>query len=127
MAGGFACLANTQTPLGTSVDMLQHSPFTSFLIPGLLLFLVIGVGNCICSILLVRNWKYWDYSSTTQGCALMIWIGVQCLMLQTVVFLHVLFFVLGLLQTMIAGSWILKQNHYPYQLFASLLKKPSKK
>ncbi|AEV28589.1 hypothetical protein SpiGrapes_0754 [Sphaerochaeta pleomorpha str. Grapes] len=126
MSGGFACLIDTQTPLGTSVEMLQNSPFTSFLIPGLLLFFVIGVGNIIGSILVKRSWEYWGYSSGILGGALVIWIIVQCLMLNAVVFLHVLFFFLGIFQVSLAMGRLYEQNQFPGNLLTVFLQKKSK-
>lgn len=95
MAGGLACLLNPQSPIGVSTDILKNSPFTDFLVPGILLFGVIGVGNLFSAILFFFHLKYQGYVSSIFTWALMIWIVVQCIMLRSVVFLHVLFFVLG--------------------------------
>ncbi|RFU94496.1 hypothetical protein DYP60_09875 [Sphaerochaeta halotolerans] len=37
LAGGYACLVDPVTPLGATTDMLQGSPFSTFLIPGIVL------------------------------------------------------------------------------------------
>ena len=34
LAGGYACLVDPVTPLGATIEMLQGSPFSTFLIPG---------------------------------------------------------------------------------------------
>ena len=45
LAGGYACLVDPVTPLGATTAMLQASPFSTFLIPGIVLFGLFGVGN----------------------------------------------------------------------------------
>jgi hypothetical protein len=37
--------------MGAPVSMLEGSPFTSFLIPGIVLFVLFGIGNVIGAIL----------------------------------------------------------------------------
>jgi hypothetical protein len=92
MAGGFAAISNPQSPLGAPVDMLKYSPFSDFLIPGILLFGIIGIGNVVSTVFVQRNPWYLPYVSSVFGGALVIWIVVQCIMLRSVAFLHVLFF-----------------------------------
>lgn len=123
MAGGLACLTDTQSPMGISVEIMKNAPFSSFLVPGLLLFFVIGVGNVIGAILVKRNWEYWGYSTGILGGALVIWIIVQCLILESVIFLHVLFFFIGVVQGILALARLYGQNQFPSQLFTFLLRK----
>jgi hypothetical protein len=115
ISGGTACLANPFSPLGTSVEMLKNSPFETFLIPGILLFSVIGIGNIAAAIPVLKNWDYWGYSTGILGGALVIWIGVQCIMLQAIVLLHVLFFIFGLLQISLGFARLFEKHQFPLQ------------
>jgi hypothetical protein len=113
MAGGTACLTNPFSPLGTPVEMLKNSPFENFLIPGILLFSVIGIGNIVVAIPVFKNWDYWGYSTGILGGALVVWIVVQCIMLRSIVFLHVLFFFFGLLQISLGLTRLFEKHQFP--------------
>jgi hypothetical protein len=113
ITGGTACLANPFSPLGTSVEMLKNSPFESFLIPGMLLFSVIGIGNIVAVIPVFKNWDYWGYSTGIMGGALTIWIVVQCIMLQAIAFLHVLFFIFGTVQIGLGFARLFEKHQFP--------------
>lgn len=117
MAGGFAAISNPQSPLGAPVDMLKYSPFSNFLIPGILLFAVIGIGNVVSAVFVKRNPWYFPYVSSVFGWALVIWILVQCILLRSVVFLHVLFFLIGLVQASIAMFFLFHRRLFPFNAF----------
>lgn len=86
--------------LGLTKEMLLNSPFQSFLIPGIFLLVVIGFGNLAsCWLLYSRN-NY--FAEVMMGLILIIWILVQVYMLTDIVFLHVLFFLLGVAQIVLS-------------------------
>jgi len=78
LAGG---LALTVKPDGSIVQMplsyLKNSPFSDFLVPGLILLLVLGVLPlaAVAGLWLRRAWGW--YTAFAVGCALMIWILVE--------------------------------------------------
>jgi hypothetical protein len=123
MAGGFAAISNPQNPLGVPADLLKNSPFSDFLIPGILLFGVIGVGNVIAAVFVQRNPWYFPYISSVFGWALVIWIIVQCIMIRSVVFLHVLFFTIGAVQAAIAMLLLFRGHMFPFNLLEYYWKK----
>ena len=59
------------------VSYLDGSPFSDFLIPGLILLLVLGVLPLVATagLWLGRRWAW--YAAFAVGCALMIWILVE--------------------------------------------------
>ncbi|HEX5061691.1 MAG TPA: hypothetical protein VFV99_20130, partial [Kofleriaceae bacterium] len=63
--------------------MLSHSPFTTFLIPGLLLLLIVGLGNAVAGVLVVRNARAAPYFAFFAGTALAVWIVTQMILLRT--------------------------------------------
>ncbi len=117
MAGGSSALADPYTPMGIPADTLQHAPFTSFLIPGLLLFFVLGAGNAAALVISLNSSKMRPYAGGLAGGAMVIWIVVQCIMLQSVVFLHVLFFLIGIVQCLIALRQLIHEKAFPLNLF----------
>lgn len=116
LAGGYGCLADIYNPLGAPLSLLEHSPFTSFFFPGLFLFGVIGLGNLVC-ILMV--WKFpivGLLSSLALGLFLSAWIVIQCFILQEIVALHIIFLVVGLVQTALALWQLIQSGDLVYLL-----------
>lgn len=100
-------------PSGNLVHMpdslLEHSPFGSFLIPGIILMLVLGVVPLIIAVSLIRrtHWKigeklnlysnqYWAWTfSLYTGFTLIIWIMAQVYWIQHVSIIHLVYFAWG--------------------------------
>ncbi len=78
-----------------TADLLQHSPFDDFLIPGIILFITNGLLSLCITWLTVLKVKY--YEIMVQGTVLIGWIAVQMILLQTINYLHVLMLGVGLL------------------------------
>jgi len=87
-------IINPQGPAGMTIDALKNSPFSNFFIPGIILFTVIGLGNVFSAVSIFLKSKYQGYISSVVSWALIIWIIVQCIMLKTVIYLHVIFLIL---------------------------------
>lgn len=82
--------------LGLYTSVLQYSPFDNFLIPGILLTSVIGLGSfivCALVILRVKKSPTWVIIS---GFILAVWISIQILMLRDVQFLQITFAINGI-------------------------------
>ncbi len=121
--GGFAAILNPISPLGATTEALRNSPFQDFLIPGILLFVVVGLGNIASAILFRFPTKALGYVSSVVSWALVIWIVVQCVMLQAIAFLHVLFFLIGLVQAVLAASILFERRQFPVNIALALLDK----
>ncbi len=81
---------------GISLSYLEHSPFTDFLIPGLVLVVCNGVLSLMVFISLVMNIRHHSLFVLGQGVILLGWIGIQMIMLREVNFLHVAFGSIGI-------------------------------
>jgi hypothetical protein len=93
--GGGGAILNPINPMGISIDVLENSPFSSFLIPGIILFLVIGLGNLFAGAVLYKNYDYSLYISHFMGIVLAGWIVVQCVMMRAINPLHIIYFTIG--------------------------------
>lgn len=82
--------------LMTSVELLAHSPFHDFLIPGIILFTVNGLLNVLAAMSLLRGWRYAYLFVAFQGMLLTGWIVVQVIMLAQFNALHAIFGAIGL-------------------------------
>ncbi len=116
LAGGYGCLADIYYPLGAPLTLLENSPFTSYFIPGLFLFCVIGLGNIAASILVWRYSIVGMIGSLALGLALSAWIVIQCIILQDIEALHIIFLVVGLVQTGLSLWRLIQSGDLAYLL-----------
>ena len=130
ISGGFLILAPDGHIMGMPLDILKNTPFSTFLLPGILLFTFVGIYPlAVAYSLFARpSWSwpdsinpfknmYWAWAaSLAAGIILIIWICVQMIMLGTVHFLHVLYLgwgvaiILSTLYPSVRRSYILKNR-----------------
>lgn len=112
IGGGVALIASPSgEAIGMPVSVLKNSPFTDFLVPGLLLFIVFGICPFVLIIALLSkpgsrlaerfnffSDMHWAWSfSLYQGFALLIWIQVQMTIMQAVHWLHTFYVLYAIL------------------------------
>jgi hypothetical protein len=85
--------------LQAPLDMLKGSPFQNFLLPGIILFLVNGVGQFIAGVITFRRHRLAGYVGAVFGFALMIWIFVQVNMIGGGHILQYSYFFFGVAET----------------------------
>lgn len=92
------------------ISLLEQSPFHNFLIPGIILFSVLGMIPLIVTLGLItkRDWKkanalnifkemYWSWTySLYLGFALIIWITAEVYFIKHVAIIHVVYIGIGL-------------------------------
>lgn len=122
MGGGGMAIINPQGPGGMPIGALKNSPFSNYLIPGIILFTVIGLGNIFSSIMILSKLRFQGYISSVFGWALVIWIIVQCIMLNVVIYLHVIFFIIGLVEAILSMIILFKQRLFPANLVLNIYK-----
>lgn len=81
---------------GISLSYLQHSPFDSYLIPGVILVVCNGVLSLLVCIGLFFNLRHHAWGVAGQGIILCGWIVIQMIMLREVNFLHIAFGSIGI-------------------------------
>lgn len=80
---------------GISLSFLQHSPFTDYFFPGLILVLCNGVLSFLVALALLVNVRHHSWFVMGQGIVLLSWIVIEMLMIREVHFLHVSFACIG--------------------------------
>jgi hypothetical protein len=95
VAGGAALATSRGDVNGPPLTLLEHTPFTSFLVPGLLLLLVIGVGSLAAAALEARRIENSEVAVSVAGAGLMVWIITQLALIRTVSWLQLLYFIVG--------------------------------
>jgi hypothetical protein len=111
--GGWAAISQPMNPFGISTDMLANSPFETFLIPGLLLFTIIGFGQLLAAAFIFFRSHYQAYISFVNGGVLVIWLLVQVLMIRTIEVLHIVTFVIACIQVALSLALMYKERIFP--------------
>lgn len=127
MGGGMMAILFPEGPGGMPLDALNNSPFHDYLIPGIILFLIIGVGNVACALSMHFKSKYQGYISSVFSWALVIWIIVQCIMLRVIVSLHVIFFLIGLVEAVLSAMMLFSQHLFPADIIHNMIMKLDEK
>ena len=83
-------------------DLLKGSPFNNFIIPGIILFVVNGIGQLVAGLLTFRRHPLAGYAGAVFGMGLMIWIFVQVSMIGGGNLLQYIYFFIGIVETVLA-------------------------
>lgn len=94
--GGSFILDPTGGKMQMSDSYLQHSPFSNYLIPGIILFIANGVCSIAAAIITLANWRHYPIAVLLQGCILVGWIAIQIIMVHMVYVLHYIMGATGL-------------------------------
>ncbi|MDL2211542.1 hypothetical protein LJB88_01570 [Erysipelotrichaceae bacterium OttesenSCG-928-M19] len=115
--GGVAALINPKAPLGMSYENL-HGIFDNFLIPGLFLLIVIGFGNFLAALTLKNNSILGNYLSLILGFIMVLWIIIQCLILKSIVILHIIFLIIGFIQLFLNLVILKREVLFPFNVLS---------
>lgn len=99
VAGGAALVLGALSPslatvLSPPTEYLEGSPFTSYLLPGLILALVLGGVHLVAFSLVLRRHERWVLAGAVGAFDTLIWIFVQMIVIPFS-FLQAMYFVLG--------------------------------
>lgn len=97
-------LLDGESYLGLTTAMLQQTPFRTFLVPGIFLALVLGLGNLLTALLIIREDAF--YLSMVMGGCLIAWILIQVALLQKINILHLIFLLIGFWQLLLSKHLI---------------------
>lgn len=100
-------------PLGNEMSLmplslLEHSPFHSYLIPGIILLVANGLLALWVLLLAIRRKPRHGLWTAFQGCVLLGWLIVECIMLRLVIWPHYLYGAVALV--LIASGLILRRE-----------------
>ncbi len=108
VAGGLGLvLEPSGANLGIPLDMLNHSPFSDFLIPGIVLLIVNGFGSIAGSVLSFKRFQHAAEIALVLGIFLVAWILIQIYWIHDFHWLHALYLILGIIE--LALGWLLRK------------------
>jgi len=108
--GGALSISPSGRLLGMPLALLAHSPFRSFLVPGLILFTVLGVVPCLLVVALLKKPAsplaerlnfcpdmHWAWTGSLYvAFALIGWLQIEMMMLNAVSWLHTFYMFLAI-------------------------------
>jgi hypothetical protein len=89
--------------LGMPLELLARSPFDDFLVPGLTLLLVNGVGSLVGAALSLARWRWAGVLGLVLGVFLVAWIVLQVLWIGSISWLQPTILVCGLAEAWLGG------------------------
>ena len=102
LGGGFMLVKDPSgSALGVPLSLLEGSPFTDFLIPGIFLLVVNGIGSMIGAGLSFTRRRYAQEIAIVLGVILVAWIVIQVVIIRSFSWLHILYFILGVVELVI--------------------------
>ena len=104
VAGGLGlALDPSGKSLGIPLELLAKTPFATFLVPGIVLFIVNGVGSLVGAVASFARHRYAGWTAMALGAFLVLWIVVQVYWMEPH-WLHVLYFCLGVLEVVLGWT-----------------------
>lgn len=120
--GGLAAIIDPYEPLGMPIEPIKNSPFSNYLIPGIILFTIVGLGNVTSALTFRFKLRFQGYLSSVFTWALVIWIVVQCIILKAVAFPHILFFSIGMIGAVLSMIILFEQRLFPTNIVLKFYK-----
>lgn len=97
-------------PLGLPQAWIDATPFGSWLLPGLFLFAVNGIGQLLAAALTVVRDPLAPWLTGALGVGLMVWIAVQAALMPAHILQPILFTV-GAIEGVVALLWLRRLGH----------------
>jgi hypothetical protein len=108
VAGGLPMILDPSgSKLGMSLEMLEHSPFATFLVPGIVLLVVNGIGSLIGATASFKKYRRAGEIAIALGLFLIAWIVIQVYWLASFHWLHGMYLSLGILEFIL--GWFMRK------------------
>ena len=108
VGGGLALMLEPSgANLGIPLDTLKNSPFSTYLVPGVVLLAVNGLGSLVGATASFTRHRYSGDIAVALGVFLVVWITLQIFWFVAFHWLHALYLGLGLLEFVL--GWLLQK------------------
>ena len=105
VAGGLGlALDPSGASLGVPLELLENTPFATFLIPGIILFAINGLGSLAGAVASFARHRYAGEAAMAFGGFLVAWILVQVYWMSGFHWLHSLYLSLGIIEAVLGWS-----------------------
>ena len=93
--------------LGIPLELLKNSPFSTYLVPGIVLLMVNGLGSLVGAAASFTRYRYAGETAMALGVFLVAWIILEVYWIAAFHWLHALYLGLGLLELVL--GWLLRK------------------
>jgi hypothetical protein len=115
--GGFGLVSDPSgTKMHVPLELLINSPFNNYLIPGLVLLIVNGVGNVLAGIVTFFRTRYTGNPAIFLGMFLTLYIAIEVWFIGLLNFSQPLYFILGLVELLL-GLKLSKSGKTDHQIW----------
>jgi len=90
--------------LGIPIELLHNSPFSDYLVPGIILLAINGLGSLVGSVASFKRYVYAGETAMALGVFLVAWIILQVYWIEDFHWLHACYLGLGLLEFVLGWS-----------------------
>jgi len=97
IAGGLKLISNPSGIPDFPIEWLSNSPFTNYLIPGLILLIVIGFGNVVAAMTTFLQKRYFGGMAALSGIFLILFMTTEVWFVGLRNFLQPLYFIFGII------------------------------
>ena len=105
VAGGLGLMLNPSGgSLGLPLELLEKTPFSTYLVPGLVLFTVNGLGNLAGAVASFTRRRFAGEIAMALGAFLVAWILIQVYWMSGFHWLHWLYLGLGIVEAVLGWS-----------------------
>lgn len=101
-AGMLMIMQPDGSKLGIPIEMLDASPFSDFLIPGIFLFSINGLAQGFAGLSSFMQYKFYRTLGFILGIVLVLWIMIQVYFINPIHFLQVIYFIIGLIEVVLS-------------------------
>lgn len=109
VAGGLGlALDPSGGSLGVPLELLEKTPFTTYLIPGIILVAVNGMGSLAGAALALAKQRYAGEAAMALGAFLVAWILIQVYWMAGFHWLHWLYLGLGIVEALL--GWVVRRT-----------------
>lgn len=92
------------------LELIYNSPFQTYVIPGVILFVVNGLGSILGAIFSLRKHHLAGIITTCLGVALLIWMFCQLYWIGIITWIQPIYLFLGMIELML-GIYLVKKGH----------------
>jgi hypothetical protein len=92
------------TNLGIPLELLKNSPFSTYLVPGIVLLTINGLGSLVGAAASFTRYRYAGETAMALGVFLVAWIIIQVYWIAGLHWLHALYLGLGALEFVLGWS-----------------------
>ena len=90
--------------LGIPLELLKNSPFSTYLVPGIVLLIVNGLGSLVGAVASFTRYRYAGETAMALGVFLVAWIILQIYLIASFHWFHAVYLGLGLLEFVLGLS-----------------------